>query len=310
MKKTAVLLFSLAAQFAYSQCNCSGSSTSLPVGETGGPALVLTKGQWLAEAGAELRDLDETVIQSTGHHHQSTDPGLMNMLDHSLLFTAGMRVGITGRITLAAAMPYIVLDGTTGSTYGIGDLSLTGTLQLVKRKRAAFALIAGMKFPTGVRSAFGTGTNMIIGTGSFDPLAGISFSLSKGKGYMRGAALYKFSTTGYDGINYGSFLQHSLSYNYPVAGKNSCPADSLVSSSFSCTLAAGVNGEWMGQEFSGPGAYIANTGGYLLYAQGAVYLGFKKWTIPLSFCIPLMQAYNGTQSNTVFRAKIGLLKTF
>jgi len=91
--------------------------------------------------------------------------------------TVGVRYGLTQNVTLSALMPYVFLYTNNGNDKGFGDLDLFATIKLLSKNNLNIALQTGLELPTGVSkpSAFDN-TTVIVGSGSYDPMAGLIVS--------------------------------------------------------------------------------------------------------------------------------------
>lgn len=314
-----VFLFMVLCVFLWlngsAQCNCSGSSSAVSIGETGNSALTLRKNKWQTEVYGDYRIFgqNQTPHDHSSHTHSNdTAISSSNELKNILIAFGGVRFGLTDRFTLSLLQPYIWLNATPQSGSGIGDLLFLSTAKLFDKKGFSVAILAGAKFPTGVKSNLSGENNLVIGSGSVDPVAGFSLVKAWNRSFFRANALYKYSTVGYDKVNFGSFMNYNLTFSYNLKGLNSvCQADSLNAEpdKFSCTVFVNIADEWYGEQIR-EHTIIENTGGYMLLSGIGTQLGFSKWYFPITFTIPLMQDLQGEQSLTKLRTRIGIIKTF
>lgn len=299
------------------QCNCSGSSSSVSFGETGSSSITLKKNQWMAELYGDYRSFahSHTTHDHSGHTHNhgaSIADSSSNELESMLIVLGGIRYGLTNRISISVQQPHLWLNATPQSTSGIGDLMFIATAKVFDKNDFSGAILAGAEFPTGVKSKLSGENNLAIGSGSFDPVMGLVLVKSWQKSFIRANVFYKYSTIGYEKINFGNFLNHNLTFSYKLKGVSPvCKADSLNAEpdKFSWTVFANIAGEWFGEQVK-ENAIIENTGGYMLLTGIGTQLGFGKWFIPVSITVPIMQDLHGEQSQTKFRIRIGVIKTF
>lgn len=299
---TCVLLAQITVN-ALAQCNCSGSFSSISFGETGSASLTLSKNQWQLETYREQKNFDPIPM----HHHTSE----MIMLQKTTILTAGVSYGITDRITLSIKQPNVWLYATPESTNRLGDLQFISTINFMDINGYIGAFIAGVEFPTGKKSAFSNEANLTIGSGSFDPLGGIMMVKSFPKSLIRSSAFYKQGTSGFNSINFGSIFSYNLSFNYKLKeAKGTCTTDSLkTGNDFFWNIFTGTLGEWSSEQTKDK-SILENTGGHSLFLQAGTLVGFGKWSIPVSFSIPLTQELKGEQSQNYLRTKVGIIKTF
>lgn len=139
--------------------------------------------------------------------------------DYNINAAAGFAYGITNRLTVSAELPYVRRshlregehshDGGVatnevvklGTVSGIGDLSLLAKYRLTGDEGIKFALIGGLKAPTGSthkQSLEGERleTEHQPGSGSWDPLAGASIGAELGPVALTSSLLYQFARPG------------------------------------------------------------------------------------------------------------------
>ena len=139
--------------------------------------------------------------------------------DYNLIAAIGAAYGITDRLTVSAELPYVRRDGLRegehaheggetlngvaqlGDISGLGDLNLMARYKLLDRQSVRFALIGGIKLPTGSthrRSNEGERleTEHQPGSGSWDPLVGAAFGAAMGPVNVNASALYQFAGRG------------------------------------------------------------------------------------------------------------------
>jgi hypothetical protein len=154
----------------------------------------LPKGQWAAGLTLSLSLPDERsdaeLIDLASHHvHAHTG-------DYTLISTASLAYGLTGRVTLLASLPYVRRDDIragahdhsssivnsvepVGTVSGIGDLRLMAHARVADWHGGGFALMGGVKAPTGSTSKTSDdGERLEIehqpGSGSWDLITGAS----------------------------------------------------------------------------------------------------------------------------------------
>ena len=117
--------------------------------------------------------------------------------DYNLNASAGLAYGISHHLTVSAELPYVRRDHLReaeggeveqlGSVAGIGDLNLLAKYRVSDGGATGFALIGGIKIPTGGTHKRGINgerleTEHQPGPGSWDPIAGASASTSRSTG--------------------------------------------------------------------------------------------------------------------------------
>ena len=237
-----------------------------------------------------------------------------------LIQSLGVRYGLTKSITLSALVPYVFLHTNTGNDNGIGDLVLLGTFNLYAKNNFSIALQAGLELPTGIqKSANFDNTTVIVGSGSYDPMAGIIASKRWNNLTLQGNALYKKTTKGFQDNYYSSIAIQNISLSYRIIGENRlCPVmkeekatDKTKEplSNIGWAAFGGYYGEWLGKSKE-DGVTDNNSGYYLGYATLGNTISYKKWSFPLTLSLPVIQNMNGEQNTGGFRLRLGIIKTF
>src|SRR4051794_2185601 len=131
--------------------------------------------------------------------------------DYNLNASLSAAYGLSHHVTLSVELPYVRRDNLReaddgevqrlGSVAGIGDLNLLIKYRLTDGETSGFALIGGLKVPTGSTNKTSSGgerleTEHQPGTGSWDPIFGASASTKLGGVQLTASALYQLTTTG------------------------------------------------------------------------------------------------------------------
>src|SRR5205085_482494 len=106
-----------------------------------------------------------------------------------------------------------------GNVAGIGDMNLLAKYRLTDDARFGFAVVAGMKLPTGsTRQRSPDGERLEAehqpGTGSWDPIVGASASASLGLVTLTGSAIYQIATQGAQQTRLGDRLQAGIALSH------------------------------------------------------------------------------------------------
>lgn len=305
MKKVFLVVALFASTIVYSQCACcAGASAGASNGDLNNGILTLNKKQLLVEAYNEYR----TVKQGEAPEDEEK---LLRTMDISSL---GIRYGLTKRITVSALLPYVFLHTNGGDDNGIGDLTLLGTFNVLSKKNWNIALQTGIKLPTGIqKNSNFDNTTVIIGSGSYDPLAGLIISKRWNKLSIQANTMYKYATLGFQQNYYGSLSIQNISFAYKLKSKDcTCPTDTTdhkCRSDFDWKVSIGYNGEWL-DKIKEDNIVDENSGYYLGFVNVGTTLTARKWSIPLTVYLPVIQQLNGTQNNAGYRIRIGIIRTF
>ena len=290
---------------AYSQCACcAGAGVGSSNGDYNNGILTLPKKMLVAETYADYR-----TIQN-GNATEVDEKLLKTMFISSL----GLRYGITNKITISALMPYVFLHTDFGNDKGLGDLILIGTYNAFSNNNFNLGLQAGVELPTGIqKNSNFDNTTVIVGSGSYDPMFGISLSKKWDKFMLQGSGIYKQTTNGFQGNYYGSLSVQNLSLSYRIAGENEvCSIDTLITNSkvkLGVSAFGGYYGEWL-DKLKEDGIIDENSGHYLGFATFGTNLSYKRWAFPLTVSLPIINQMNGEQNNAGLRVRLGVIKSF
>lgn len=301
--------------YSYSQCACcAGAGTGAANSDYNNGILTLNKNQFVFETYTDYRHINQNLPPVTDVTDEEAP--LTNMLIQSL----GVRYGITKSITVSALVPYVFLYTDTGNDSGFGDLVLLGTFNVFTKNTFSLALQAGVEVPTGIqKNANFDNTTVVVGSGSYDQMAGIIISKRWDKLTLQGNALYKHTTNGFQGNYYGSIAIQNLSLSYRIIGENAfcaLPTDDKTTdkpkqqiSNIGWSVFGGYYGEWL-DKLKEDGAVDHDSGYYLGYATLGNTISYKKWSFPLTLSLPVIQNKNGEQNSGGFRLRLGVIKSF
>ena len=265
--------------------------------------------------------------------------------DYNLNASIGAAYGVTHELTVSAELPYVHRDrlregehshvgGETineveqlGNVSGIGDLNVLAKYRLTHGEGAAFALIGGIKVPTGStdrRSNDGERleTEHQPGTGSWDPVFGAAFGIRLGALGLSASALYQLSTTGAQHTELGDRLQGGLalsqrfgeSEHHHEAGLNHHHGDELdehhEAPHSSWDLFAEMVGEWEGRQKVGGKIEEASGGSSFWLAPGARFNSAGGISFAGSFGVPLWQHIRNSHPDNDYRVSFSIGKAF
>lgn len=265
--------------------------------------------------------------------------------DYNLVAAVGVAYGITHHFTVAAELPYVrrddlregththsggvVVNGVEklGSVSGIGDLNLLAKDRLTEGAGASFALIAGMKLPTGStdrRSVSGERleTEHQPGTGSWDPIVGASASLPMRAVTLTASGIYQFSQRGSQDTRLGDRLQGgiALSHRFGVPphqhseGHNHHHGDELDEhedvrqSSWDAFVE--LAGEWEGRQTIEGDVEDESGGKWAWIAPGVRYNAAPGWSASMAVAIPVYQRIRASHPDNRFRLTLSLGRAF
>src|SRR5947208_38454 len=164
-------------------------------------------------------ELDSLAASGIGAHNT----------DYNLNASLGAAYGVSHHLTVSAELPYVRRDdlreGTPdgiehlGSVSGIGDISLLAKYRLTEGEGFGFAVIGGIKMPTGGTHERGPDgerleTEHQSGSGSWDPVFGAAASLPLGGVQLAASGLYQFSQAGAQHTRLGERLQGGIALSH------------------------------------------------------------------------------------------------
>jgi hypothetical protein len=290
---------------AFSQCACcAGAGIGSSNGDYNNGILTLPKKMWVAETYADYR-----AIQN-GDAPEDDEKLLKSMFISSL----GVRYGLTNKITVSALMPYVFLHTGFGNDKGLGDLILMGTFSVYSKNNLNLALQAGIELPTGIqKNSNFDNTTVIVGSGSYDPMFGVSASKKWNKLMLQASGLYKQTTKGFEGNYYGSLFIQNLSLSYRIKGENNvCSIDTTntnLKNKLGISVFGGYYGEWL-DKLKEDDIVDENSGHYLGFATLGANISINKWAFPLTLSLPFINKMNGEQNNAGLRLRLGIIKSF
>ena len=289
---------------SYSQCACcAGAGIGSSNGDYYSGLITLNKNQFIIETYADYRKIKE------GNAIEEDEKLLKSMQINSV----GIRYGISNKLTISALLPYVTLNTNNGHDKGFGDMILLGTYEVFSKNNFSFGLQAGLELPTGIQkeSNFDNST-VVIGSGSFDPILGLVISKSWDKLTLQGNSLFKKTTNGFEGNYYGNTAVQNLILSYKIKkGSFFCSTDNLknISSNFGLSIYGGYYGEWLDKIKEGDNL-DENTGYYLGFTNLGTNISYEKWSLPLTFSLPIVTKMNGDQNEAGIRFRLGLIRSF
>jgi hypothetical protein len=255
----------------------------------------------------------------------------------------GVAYGITHELTVSAELPYIRRDrirvgeaangglaevARLGSVSGIGDLSLLAKYRLTHGGGAGFALIGGIKVPSGSthrRDQAGARfeTEHQPGSGSWDPVFGAAFGTKLGAVQLSASGLYQLAGEGAQHTRLGDRLQgglalshrfgaaphddnaehHDEAHHHQDGEKASEEHDHLPSSWDAFVELAG---EWEGRQKVGGEVEQASGGKWLYVAPGARFNTASRWSIAVAAAVPVWQRIRASHPDNGYRLMLSV----
>jgi hypothetical protein len=264
--------------------------------------------------------------------------------DYNLNTSLAVAYGINHHLTVSAELPYVRRDdlregehshengqavnevARLGSVSGIGDLNILAKYRLTEGEGPGFALIGGIKLPTGSTHRHTPDgerleTEHQPGTGSWDPILGASASLPIGVAQLSASALYQVSGKAAQhtrlgdrlqgGIalshRFGEALEHAESHNHHH-GDELDEHHEAPHSSWDAFVE--LAGEWEGKQ-KVDGEVEQGSGGKWAYvAPGVRFNAASGWTGAAAVALPLWQDIRASHPDNRYRAMLSFGRAF
>jgi len=225
------------------------------------------------------------------------------------------KANIGRHVQLFGFLPYQYnnrVTDTGSNTYsGLGDASILAMATIVRtadssNRRVKHILLAGagIKAPTGKRSIganSGEMMNIQTGSGSWDFIASLNYTLRSGNTGFNTDASYTFTTTNNADYKYGNRLSVSLSGFYRWQVKNVVLQPQMgVRADYALHDYDNYSRKWLN----------TNTGGYLTYITAGAQVYYKRIGLQCSYGVPVFQHYASGYVESTQRIESGLLYFF
>ena len=254
--------------------------------------------------------------------------------DYNLNAALGIAYGVNHHLTFSAELPYVRRDNLRegapggverlGSVAGLGDLSVLAKYRLTDSDHSGLALIGGLKLPTG--STHNTSpdgerleTEHQPGTGSWDPIIGVSASTKMGAVQLTASGLYQFSTEGAQHTRLGNRFQGGIAFSHRfgqlprdhLEAHNHHHGDELDEHSEGprhSTWDAFVElaGEWEGRQKVGGATENASGGKWAWIAPGLRFNAASGWSASAGVALPMWQHIRASHPDNCYRVSLSL----
>jgi hypothetical protein len=258
--------------------------------------------------------------------------------DYNFNASAGLSYGIDHHLTISAELPYVRRDhlreGSAdggveplGNISGVGDLNLLAKYRLSDGGSTGFALIAGLKLPTGSthkRSPEGERleTEHQPGTGSWDPIVGASASTKAGAMQLTASALYQFSGKGAQDSWLGDRFQGGIALSHRFGAAQSAHGEShnhhhgdeldeheeAPHSSWDAFVE--LAGEWEGRQKMDGEVERASGGTWVYVAPGVRFNAASRWSASAAVALPVWQHIRASHPDNRYRLVLSVGRAF
>lgn len=306
-----LLLKSYAVQSQSCSC-CNGNSGNVSFNYASNGVGELKKGQLQAELLTEQRVFKSLTADETESALNSY--GLVTNTKNLVAALGKFSIGLSNRFSLSLIAPYVFMHGKMYNstaekteelnTKSFADISILSSFSLYANctSQLTCIVIGGMELPTARK---GINTNgLIVGSGSFDPIVGVSIKKELKKATFKANAGYKYTTSGYEGIDFGNSFNYSVSTLYSLTKRSIdsiaiCKRKPMVNALLICS------GESIAEQYK-KNVLLYNTGSHRMYlGAGLSFLTDKRCSFYSMFDVPVWQQQNGIQNFTAFKIKVG-----
>ena len=237
----------------------------------------------------------------------SDDPSALN---RDMTVQATALVGVYGwnqDVTLIGVAPYLDKEQTRsiGSSprgdVGFGDVKgfirYTAYRNNYRRGQTAIAPFFALEAPTGEHEKVGLPRPLQLGSGSWDPILGITFQkLGLCEGHF-GAVSYQENTEA-DGFEFGDVYEVNYAYQNVLREYGSNESYSTLTGLFESSLV-------VEEKHENNGVKNPNTGGTTLYLSPGIQYVKRRWVLEGSVQLPVVQNLHGTALEKDFSITVG-----
>jgi hypothetical protein len=267
--------------------------------------------------------------------------------DYNLNAALGIAYGVTDRLTISVELPFVHRDdlregehshvgGETnnevaelGSVSGIGDLSLVAKYRLVDGEGAKFAVLGGLKLPTGSthrddKDGERLETEHQPGTGSWDPILGAAFGTRVGQLRLNASALYQFAGKGAQDTRLGDRAQGGVAlsrrfgsnehhheeaeHHHGEAGHHEAAHEHHDHASWDAFVE--LTGEWEGRQKVGGEIEEASGGRSVWFSPGARFNSAGGLSVAASVGLPVWQDIRASHPDNDYRLTLAVGHAF
>jgi hypothetical protein len=256
--------------------------------------------------------------------------------DYNLNASLGIAYGITHELTIAAELPYVRRDhlregdatggvpnvNQLGTIAGIGDVNILAKYRLTGEEGVRLAIVGGLKLPTGSTHKRAPGGDRLEtehqpGTGSLDPIVGVSAATKLNKIQLTASALYQRSGEGAQHTRLGDRLQGGIMFSRhlgPVTiepehhhhDATEEPHEHKLPHHDSWDAFVELGGEWEGRQRIGGEVEAASGGAWVYAAPGLQYVSASGWSAGAALALPLWQHIRAAHPNNTYRFMLSL----
>lgn len=235
-------------------------------------------------------------------------------VDSILSQSLNLAYGVTDDLDLLAIFPiqsFHKLNSTAnnlrfvdGDSFGIGDFIFLAKYRFYRSKRSSAAVMLGIEIPSGDSSDNPNDASQI-GSGSWDPLMGLSYSRVFDHFNFDSNVMYLLSTPGSQNITAGDNVSFNMGLSkYLNEGKlfnKKILPNKILGQNLDWTLITEMNGQWR-EKVEINGIKDPNQGGLVIFASTGLRMTInKRLSNSFYLSLPVIQHLPGNQSDLVFQ---------
>ncbi len=268
-------------------------------------------------------EIEDAVNNGAEHIHS---------IDNIKTYSLSLSYGITDDVTLNMSLPYLLRNNVRagehhdahtdihkhGDIDGIGDMSAILQYKMYDEKKTKFALLAGIKAPTGKTDLY-DGDELLEadlqpGSGSWDYFAGAALSHDFEHFSLLSSALYQYNGEGDFGSTLGDIFSYNVAFSYKVIEEEHDHVFGEKHEHEAFDYAVDVflefNGEYV-QTDSIYSADVENTGHHIIFATtGVQFTSNNNYSAYAAFSLPVYEDYTGIQNEIQYKFSLGIGKSF
>ncbi|MCF6155156.1 MAG: transporter [Candidatus Brocadia sp.] len=282
------------------------------------PAITLKSGTFSLGLRAELTEFES--ISDSKLLNKATSAGSFDAIDRTFLYTFDIGYGVTDDLTIGLNIGWFeainfreseLEDGEIevfqANPDGITDLWLSGKYRFLRGPQGHYAVLTGIKFPTGVDDRKNTAGEKIEpveqpGSGSYDFTTGFSYSRWFTKDWTMDTSIqYILRTEGARDFKIGDRIDWSFATAYQIIPKNKYPNFAPVGE---------LNTRYLFRDEQN-GRNEHDSGGTTVFLSPGVRVGITPHCgVGTSVSFPVFQNLLGEQQETDFKIVVGVSYSF
>lgn len=288
-------------------------------------ATPLASGVWGLGFRTEIIDNDALSNEQLEDFATAGSEGV-HSIDRITNTSLSFSYGASKDLTLSLRLPYIVRENIKeseienglpeahihGDSSGVGDLLLFAQYRLLERVNTDVSILWGIKAPTGEteekdKDGIRFETEFQPGSGSWDVLLGAAVTRKDGNiGYFANI-LYNKTTEGSQSTEIGDAIAYNaaLTYRFNENHDGHVHEHKSGKDGFNWDLSAELNGETR-QKNTIDGVSQENSGGSTIFLMAGVRLSTGMYSGFISYGEPIVERYNGIQTDIDYRIVAGV----